>query len=47
VVLDIDQKITFDKLPVAEGANFDSHAEKYNPTCLPDTRVDLLNTITE
>ena len=31
-----------DRLPVAEGASFDSHAEEHNPTCLPNTRVDLL-----
>jgi predicted alpha/beta-fold hydrolase len=47
MVLDIDQKITLDKLPVAEGASFDSHAEEHNPICLPDTRVNLLNTITK
>ncbi|KAH9905203.1 hypothetical protein F4778DRAFT_769902 [Xylariomycetidae sp. FL2044] len=36
-----------DKLPVAAGAAFDSHAEEHNPTCLPDTRVDLLREIEE
>ncbi|RYP19500.1 hypothetical protein DL767_009639 [Monosporascus sp. MG133] len=35
----------FDKLPIADGAAFDSHAEEYNPTCHPDTRVDLLHKI--
>ncbi|EXA28958.1 hypothetical protein FOVG_19473 [Fusarium oxysporum f. sp. pisi HDV247] len=32
-------------LPVAEGASFDSHAEEHNPTCLPDTREELLREI--
>ncbi|KAF4342949.1 vegetative incompatibility het-e-1, partial [Fusarium beomiforme] len=32
-------------LPVAAGAAFDSHAEEHNPTCLPDTRVELLDDI--
>ena len=27
------------------GADFNSHAEEHNPTCLPDTRVDLLHDI--
>jgi hypothetical protein len=35
------------KLPVAEGASFDSHAEEHNPLCLEDTRVDLLHEITK
>ncbi|KAI8631008.1 vegetative incompatibility protein HET-E-1 [Xylariaceae sp. FL1651] len=42
---EIDQqsgKPVVDKLPIAAGATFDSHAEEHNPTCLPDTRVDLL-----
>ncbi|KAI1325837.1 vegetative incompatibility protein HET-E-1 [Xylariaceae sp. FL0255] len=38
-------KPILDKLPVAAGAAFDSHAEEHNPTCLPDTRVDLLHEI--
>lgn len=32
-------------LPIAEGASFDSHAEEHNPTCLPDTREELLREI--
>ncbi|KAI1306571.1 vegetative incompatibility protein HET-E-1 [Xylaria venustula] len=39
--------ILLTKLPVAEGASFDSHAEEHNPACLPNTRVDLLREITE
>ncbi|KAH7125083.1 hypothetical protein B0J13DRAFT_405083, partial [Dactylonectria estremocensis] len=29
------------------GASFDSHAEEQNPTCLPNTRVELLDQIVE
>lgn len=32
-------------LPSVEGAAFDSHAEEHNPTCLPNTRAQLLNDI--
>ncbi|RYP43887.1 hypothetical protein DL768_009592 [Monosporascus sp. mg162] len=42
VIFDLDQKTVLDKLPVAEGATFDSHAEEHNPTCHRDTRVELL-----
>ncbi|KAK6854921.1 vegetative incompatibility protein HET-E-1 [Apiospora arundinis] len=35
------------ELPIAHGATFDSHAEEHNPTCLRDTRVDLLRKIDE
>ncbi|KAK8013501.1 hypothetical protein PG991_009094 [Apiospora marii] len=45
VLLDIDQRLVLDKLPIAQGASFDSHAEEHNPTCLRDTRVDLLRDI--
>ncbi|RYP58063.1 hypothetical protein DL770_010515 [Monosporascus sp. CRB-9-2] len=45
IILDLDQKTVLDKLPVAEGATFDSHAEEHNPTCQRDTRVDLLREI--
>ncbi|KAL6836721.1 Pfs, NACHT and WD domain protein [Trichoderma sp. SZMC 28015] len=41
----ISQSILSIKLPVVEGAAFDSHAEEHNPTCLPDTRVELLQHI--
>ncbi|KAK3322672.1 hypothetical protein B0H66DRAFT_495697, partial [Apodospora peruviana] len=33
------------KLPVAEGAAFDSHAEEHNARCHPDTRTELLSQI--
>ncbi|RKK90938.1 hypothetical protein BFJ68_g16338, partial [Fusarium oxysporum] len=45
ILLDIDHKIALDMLPVAEGASFDSHAEEHNPTCLPNTREELLKEI--
>ncbi|KAH7148140.1 hypothetical protein DER46DRAFT_651274 [Fusarium sp. MPI-SDFR-AT-0072] len=41
----IDHHITLDHLPNAEGASFDSHAEEHNPTCLANTRVELLRDI--
>jgi nucleoside phosphorylase len=41
----VDYHITLDRLPDAEGASFDSHAEEHNPTCLPGTRVELLDDI--
>ncbi|RKK31227.1 hypothetical protein BFJ66_g15942 [Fusarium oxysporum f. sp. cepae] len=45
ILLDIDHKIALDMLPAAEGASFDSHAEEHNPTCLPNTRKELLREI--
>ncbi|KAH7186340.1 hypothetical protein DER44DRAFT_802859 [Fusarium oxysporum] len=45
ILLDIDHKIALDTLPIAEGASFDSHAEEHNPTCLPNTREELLREI--
>ncbi|KAK7582831.1 hypothetical protein V3481_012129 [Fusarium oxysporum f. sp. vasinfectum] len=45
ILLDIDHKIALDMLPVAVGASFDSHAEEHNPTCLPNTREELLKEI--
>lgn len=41
----MDQKTMLEKLPISEGASFESHAEEHNPTCLPDTRMDLLEQI--
>ena len=41
----MDRKIVLDRLPVAEGASFDSQAEEHNPTCLPTTRIELLQQI--
>ncbi|KAH8736502.1 hypothetical protein BGZ61DRAFT_411264, partial [Ilyonectria robusta] len=43
----IDQKTVLQQLPVAEGASFDSRAEEHNPTCLPNTRVDILQQISD
>lgn len=45
IILDVDLKTTLSKLPIAEGAAFDSHAEEHNPTCHPNTRVELLEKI--
>ncbi|EWZ77335.1 hypothetical protein FOWG_18245 [Fusarium oxysporum f. sp. lycopersici MN25] len=45
ILLDIDHQIALDRLHVAEGASFDSYAEKHNPTCLQDTRVELLKDV--
>ncbi|KND87332.1 Vegetative incompatibility protein HET-E-1 [Tolypocladium ophioglossoides CBS 100239] len=43
----VDQKTVLDRLPVAAGASFDSYAEEQNPTCLPNTRIELLDQIIE
>ncbi|CAG9994316.1 unnamed protein product, partial [Clonostachys byssicola] len=42
IILNVEQRVLLDKLPVASGAAFDSYEEGRNPTCLPNTRVDLL-----
>ncbi|KAL8299267.1 hypothetical protein RB593_009250 [Gaeumannomyces tritici] len=39
---DINRKIDISKLPVAKGAAFDAQANEHDPSCHPDTRVDLL-----
>ncbi|KAE9566112.1 Vegetative incompatibility protein [Colletotrichum fructicola] len=44
-VLDIDEKLALDKLPTAPGASYDSQAEELSATCLPNTRVELLQKI--
>ncbi|KAK7423041.1 hypothetical protein QQX98_001331 [Neonectria punicea] len=41
------QRIAIDRLPFADGASFDSRAEQHNPTCLQNTRVELLNHIND
>ncbi|KAI8628093.1 hypothetical protein F5Y19DRAFT_153220 [Xylariaceae sp. FL1651] len=46
-IVSTNQKTVLDKLPFAAGAAFDSHAEEHNPTCLQDTRVDILRQIYE
>ncbi|KAH0557095.1 hypothetical protein GP486_005118 [Trichoglossum hirsutum] len=40
-------KIDVVKLPIAEGASFDSHMEEHNARCLRSTRVELLDQIME
>ncbi|KAL6364621.1 hypothetical protein LRP88_02024 [Fusarium phalaenopsidis] len=46
VAMEVDrQRIAIDRLPFADGASFDSRAEQHNPTCLQNTRVELLNHI--
>ncbi|KAL9568945.1 hypothetical protein ACKAV7_006931 [Fusarium commune] len=45
LIQNVDYNIALDKLPVAHGASFDSHAEEHHPTCLPDTREELLKEI--
>jgi hypothetical protein len=46
-IYDVDRKIVLDKLPCADVAAFDSHAEGDGPTCHPDTRGQLLSQIYE
>ncbi|EXK24214.1 hypothetical protein FOMG_19048 [Fusarium oxysporum f. sp. melonis 26406] len=41
----IGHHINLNHLPNAEGASFDSHTEEHNPTCLANTRVELLRDI--
>lgn len=41
------QKPVLEKLPIADGAAFDSYAEQHNSTCYLGTRVDLLREISE
>ncbi|EPS35753.1 hypothetical protein H072_10713 [Dactylellina haptotyla CBS 200.50] len=45
LIVDIDQDKNLSKLPVAEGATFGSYEDQYEPECLPNTRVDLLEDI--
>ncbi|WAO94541.1 Hypothetical protein NCS54_01212900 [Fusarium falciforme] len=45
IIQNVDHRIALDRLPIAEGASFDSHAEEHNRTCLPNTRVDLLEDV--
>lgn len=45
ILLDVDHRTALDRLRVAEGASFDSHAEEHNPTCLQNTRVELLENV--
>ena len=43
----LHQKIDFAKLPVANGASFDSHMEEHSARCLANTRVELQRQIKE
>lgn len=45
ILQNVDHKTALYTLPIAEGASFDSHAEEHNPTCLPNTRVEMLKDI--
>ncbi|EJT69960.1 hypothetical protein GGTG_12137 [Gaeumannomyces tritici R3-111a-1] len=42
LALDINRKIVLSKLPIAKSAAFDAQANEHDPSCHPDTRVDLL-----
>ncbi|KAF3102097.1 hypothetical protein TWF102_001918 [Orbilia oligospora] len=42
VVLSVEQKANLEKLPVANGAIFNSFEDEGEPECLPGTRTDLL-----
>jgi hypothetical protein len=46
-VFDLDQKLDLAKLPIAEGASFDSHMEEHNARCLHNTHAELLYHIRE
>ncbi|OBS20594.1 hypothetical protein FPOA_06947 [Fusarium poae] len=45
ILQNIDDRTILNQLPIVHGASFDSKAEEHNPTCLPDTREELLNEI--
>ncbi|RKL13873.1 Vegetative incompatibility protein HET-E-1 [Fusarium oxysporum] len=42
LLMDIHQRMVFDRLSTAEGAAYDSHANEHEARCHPQTRVDLL-----
>ncbi|KAL7972428.1 WD40-repeat-containing domain protein [Trichoderma sp. SZMC 28014] len=42
VMASLDTTTSLNQLSIAEGASFDSRAEEGNETCLPNTRVELL-----
>jgi Mrp family chromosome partitioning ATPase len=44
-VFSIDHKLDLAKVPVAQGASYDSHTEEHNARCLPNTRTALLHDI--
>jgi hypothetical protein len=43
ILQNVDDQTTLNQLPIAHGASFDSKAEEHNPTCLPNTRQELLD----
>lgn len=43
----MDQKNDLDKLPTAEGAAYNSYTEQHNPRCLPNTRTEVLEAISQ
>ncbi|EGU73724.1 hypothetical protein FOXB_15762 [Fusarium oxysporum f. sp. conglutinans Fo5176] len=45
ILQNVDDRTTLNQLPIAHGASFDSKAEEHNPTCLPNTRQELLDNI--
>ncbi|KAI9147312.1 Vegetative incompatibility protein [Paramyrothecium foliicola] len=45
ISLNTDQVVVLDRLPIAKGASFNSLDEESNPTCLNNTRVELLDQI--
>nr|CEG03949.1 unnamed protein product [Fusarium acuminatum CS5907] len=45
ILQNVDDRTTLNQLPIAHGASFDSKAEEHNPTCLPNTRQELLDDI--
>jgi hypothetical protein len=47
LTLALHRKVDITKLPTADGAAFDSHADEQDVKCHPDTRIDLRNQIKE
>ncbi|KAI2631854.1 vegetative incompatibility protein HET-E-1 [Hypoxylon sp. NC1633] len=45
--LDHHQKAVLSRLPIADGASYDSYAEEHNPTCYEGTRAELLHQISD
>ncbi|KAK7582828.1 hypothetical protein V3481_012126 [Fusarium oxysporum f. sp. vasinfectum] len=45
ILQNVDDRTSLNQLPIAHGASFDSKAEQHNPTCLPNTRQELLDDI--
>ncbi|KAL5598562.1 uncharacterized protein BROUX77_006396 [Berkeleyomyces rouxiae] len=46
-LLNMHETAVLSTLPTAAGASYNSHDEQHNATCLPNTRVDLLQEIKE